>query len=260
MHNRIQDRAVFFADSHFLPSQKDAFEFFETLIAKPPPQVFFMGDVFHLLIGHIPSSVCAHKPLLDLIHQLSQKCEVFYFEGNHDFALPAALLPRVKLYPRILQPASFQILDSHFLLAHGDFLIPGIYEFYIQMMNSPLTLSLLKILDIVTLGRLYAGIARKIAKKPIQRLKDDTNFYHERKMAYQNYLKKFRMQDFYGILEGHFHANPKNYQIPKCDTSRQDIQELLYLPIPSYHCDKKGLRCLLQPSYIEFSVLFLESL
>ncbi|OBV28713.1 hypothetical protein BA723_08365 [Helicobacter sp. CLO-3] len=82
------------------------------LIKNPPAQVFLMGDIAHLLIGHIPSSAKRNRALIAAINELATKCEVFYFEGNHDFGLDSALSPNVKIYPRCTQPALFALQDA----------------------------------------------------------------------------------------------------------------------------------------------------
>ena len=243
---QIKDGALFIADAHFLPEDKSAFNLFNKLIKNPPSQLFLMGDIFHLLIAHIPSSLKAHKSLLALLDTLSEKCEIFYFEGNHDFALPN--LPKIKIYPRALQPAIFKILDSKVLLAHGDLYLQKDYEIYIYLMNTPLMLSLFKLLDILTFGKLYTKIAQKVATKPIKRLKNVPNFEDTRKALY---AKNQNLESISAIIEGHFHATPgKNLQIPSNPSP-------LYLAIPSYHCDKKGLQCVFKASYVEISTPFL---
>ena len=162
------------------------------LIENPPAQVFLMGDIAHLLIGHIPSSAKRNRALIATINELATKCEVFYFEGNHDFGLDSAIFPNVKIYPRCAQPALFALqnaapsqnatsrqnatprahasqnpnlpkIDSApdptgqnlFLLSHGDVFVGRGYECYIRAMNTPLMLSALKLIDTLSFGFIY---------------------------------------------------------------------------------------------------------
>ncbi len=246
---QVKDGALFIADAHFLPDQESAFIFFNNLIRNPPSQLFLMGDIFHLLIGHIPSSLKAHKTLLMLLNTLSEKCEIFYFEGNHDFSLPPSSLPKIKIYPRAVQPVVFKILDSQILLAHGDLYLEKSYEIYIQTMNASPILSILKLLDILTLGKLYNKIAKKVAAKPIRHLQNTTNFGDKRKALY---AKNQKLESIAAIIEGHFHINlATDFKLSLSNSST------LYLAIPSYHCDHKGLQCVFKGSYIEFFTPFL---
>ena len=224
----IHEDAIFIADAHFHPHDPRAFALLEKWIENPPPQVFLMGDIFHLLIGHIPTSLKAHRDLLELLHTLSLKTEVFYFEGNHDFALPQSLLPRIKLYPRILQPAPFRFQDKHIFLAHGDIFISKAYSLYIRTLNHPFTLTLLRLLDYLTLGILYKSIAKKILKKPIKTLHNTHNFAQNRLALYRHYARHLYPAplEFDCVIEGHFHTT---------------IHTSSYLAIPSYHCHQKSL-------------------
>ncbi|WP_104698047.1 MULTISPECIES: UDP-2,3-diacylglucosamine diphosphatase [unclassified Helicobacter] len=226
MQNQIiKEGALFIADAHFLDSDKKAFDFFDSLIQSPPVQVFFMGDIFHFLIGHIPTSLKEHLPLLQKINQLSQKTEVFYFEGNHDFAIPFSIFPKVKIYTRKLQPALFYFEDKKILLAHGDLFISFLYSFYISSMNTPLILALLKIIDKISFGFIYRIAKKMVIKKQISFLKNTNNFIQKRLQAYNNFSKQKHL-DFDAVIEGHFHTTLKQYN---------------YLAIPSFYCHKKTL-------------------
>ncbi|MDO7253391.1 metallophosphoesterase [Helicobacter cappadocius] len=225
----IKDDAFFISDSHYIRGDNTLPQLLEKLIASPPVQVFFMGDIFHLLIGHIPSSRKENAFLLQLINELSEKCEVFYFEGNHDFGIDSFLLPKVKIYPRSLQPASFCYKQKHFLLAHGDIFLTTTYNAYIQALTNPFCLSILKILDGLSLGFIYKFISKKIYKKPILRFKlndkDFEKFANNRIDKYLNFIKKHRFEPIEGIIEGHFHIG-KNFQN--------------YFSLPSFYCEKSG--------------------
>ncbi|PAF42873.1 hypothetical protein BJI48_05960 [Helicobacter sp. 11S02596-1] len=204
-------------------------DFVKNLIISPPEQVFLMGDVFHLFLGHLPSSQKENAGLIALINALSEKTEVFYFEGNHDFGINSVLLPCVKLYPRSLQPALFLWEGRRFFLAHGDIFITKTYECYIRTMTSPLVLSLLKLLDRLSLGVIYAKVSKKIQKKPIKLLQMDggafEKFALERFEKYSQFAKKNNLGFVGGVIEGHFHIGKKlDY----------------YISLPSFYCEKRA--------------------
>ncbi|RDU65984.1 hypothetical protein CQA53_05015 [Helicobacter didelphidarum] len=86
LHDTIlQNDAIFIADSHFKQGDRELLDFF----AKIPKnkQVFLMGDIFHLLIGSMPTSCMSNHSLIHAIATLSQTNEVIFLEGNHDFFL-----------------------------------------------------------------------------------------------------------------------------------------------------------------------------
>ena len=224
----IQDGAVFLADSHFFPNDQKAHRLFDQWLEHPPSQIFLMGDIFHLLIPHISSSLKEHKTLLYKINSLSQKTQLFYFEGNHDFGFSHHHLPHAFLYPRILQPASFKFQDQVFLLAHGDLFISWFYEFYIQSISSAPFLSFFRILDYLTFGKLYQKIAQKVFKKPIKPLVPSQHFISNRINQYQSHCQGI---EFNQILEGHFHSDLNHFS-----------PTIQYTAIPSFFCQKSYLQ------------------
>lgn len=228
----------------------------DSLIISPPPQVFFMGDIADLFIGHIPSSARQNRHLIQKINALSQKCEVFYFEGNHDFGIDSSLLPNVKIYPRIAQPALFDFVGKIYALAHGDIFIDKGYEIYIRAMNVAMILSGFRILDILSLGKIYDFIRQKVHKKRIKRLDFSQNgFYDFAKKRTQKYINNAskssqnlnsnkisetsEISGISGIIEGHFHIG----QRAQITDFRQDLQHakntkesIDYISLPSFFC------------------------
>lgn len=238
----LKNGAVFIADSHYKKGDKSLLDFLNKLILTPPPQVFLMGDIFHLFIGHLSSSIQENKSVINQINELSMVCEVYYFEGNHDFGIDAYLFPQVKIYPRTLQPASFYHEDKHFLLAHGDIFIAKSYEIYIRMLTNPLTLSFLKLLDILSLGFIYKIISQKVYLKPIKSLsmreKQFRDFSISRLKKYLTFIQENKLEVVVGIIEGHFHIGQEIEIINKelATNKNQKIQAMRYISLPSYSC------------------------
>ena len=54
---------------------------------KEPPQIFLLGDIFDFLTGEGEYTREFYAEHLRFINKISQKVEIFYFEGNHDFRL-----------------------------------------------------------------------------------------------------------------------------------------------------------------------------
>lgn len=259
---QIHKDAIFIADSHFMPlhlqplpeqgeiASKALLDYFKTLLENPaqmPSQIFLMGDIAHLLLGWVKSSVDTHKELLDSICTLSQVSQVWWFEGNHDFGLNAlqkrAEFSKIYFIPRSKQPLAFSYINesaSHLestkesqnvLLAHGDLFLNKKYELYIRCMQTKIMRWLLALLDSVTFGNLYASIAKKVNHNTIRQGKTDIeSFAKKRICAYNTYLqnaiKKAQAladEQIDMIIEGHFHIG-KAYK-----------GESLYISLPSFY-------------------------
>ncbi len=259
---RINKDAIFIADSHFMPlhlqplpeqgevASKALLDYFKRLLKNPaqiPSQIFLMGDITHLLLGGVKSSVDTHKELLDSICTLSQVSQVWWFEGNHDFGLNAlqkrAEFSKIHFIPRSKQPLAFNYINesaSHLestkesqniLLAHGDLFLNTKYELYIRCMQTKIMRWLLALLDSVTFGNLYTFIAKKVNHNTIRQGKTDIeSFAKKRICAYnaylQNAIKKAQAladEQIDMIIEGHFHIG-KAYK-----------GESLYISLPSFY-------------------------
>lgn len=144
--SEIKENALFIADSHY-PHHGTQFL---TLLQKldngevQTPQLFLMGDNFDLLFGYNDYIQTFAIEAITLLQSLSQKMEIHYFEGNHDFCLQA-LFPNVKVYSREVQPVTFQLCDKTVAISHGDKYATGFgYDLYCKILRSRITLTLLK--------------------------------------------------------------------------------------------------------------------
>lgn len=271
---QIHKDAIFIADSHFMPlhlqplpeqgevASKALLDYFKTLLKNPaqiPSQIFLMGDITHLLLGGVKSSVDTHKELLDSICTLSQVSQVWWFEGNHDFGLNALQkrgeFSKIHFIPRSKQPLAFSYIDEsidkntphleskpeskgeskpksqNVLLAHGDLFLNTKYELYIRCMQTKIMRWILTLLDSVTFGNLYTFITKKVNHKAIRQGRAEIeSFAKKRICAYnaylQNAIKKAQAladEQIDMIIEGHFHIG-KAYK-----------GESLYISLPSFY-------------------------
>ena len=202
----INNDAIFIADSH-TQNGRDALLFILDKITKnaTPSQIFLLGDIANILVGNLKSSLKANENLLKTLESLSQKTQIFYFEGNHDFNLNA-ILPRIATIPRKNQPIIAKYNDKRILLAHGDIFLNKSYEIYIKILTANITGKVLKMLDFVTFGRLYRFIESKVQNKRIKIA--ENHAIHEivkhRIAKYQSHINKLNMcVDM--VIEGHFH-------------------------------------------------------
>lgn len=99
MLHKIQDDAIFIADAHYqVGLREDFYHFLEKIESGDiqTSQLIMIGDMFDLLVGAIDYTVKENQKVIDIIHKLSEKMEILYFEGNHDFNLQK-LFPKVKV-------------------------------------------------------------------------------------------------------------------------------------------------------------------
>ncbi len=239
----IRSGAVFIADSHI--NSFERLHFIDYLLKLNPPQVFLMGDIFNLFIPHIRSSLNAHKEHILALNKLSARSETFYFFGNHDFGINSSIFPNIRIYPRALQPAYFRIYHNKrsfkVALSHGDFFISTLYSLYINFMNSPLALSLLKLADLLSAGKIYDKIELSLAQKHIKSMRPAISFINAR---LQKYLKFNSSIDI--VIEGHFHSDfrrlyldvPRSQGPKVTKETKEKSPEASYLPLPSLKCQK----------------------
>ncbi len=244
----LKSGAVFISDAHFLPKSLHLIHTLQELLSAKPPQIFFMGDIFHVLVGYLPLDRDQQK-IIDLIHALSEISQVFYFEGNHDFSMRFVFNSKVMVFERQNQPVLFQYDNKRFLLAHGDLFITKAYEFYITQLTSTWARFFLTFLNLASFKTLYPFLKKLIYQKPVRlwelEPKELQSFIEKRLKAYQNYIKDLNLDSIDGIdgiIEGHFHLK-SGAKIP--------LNAPIYCPLPSFYYEQslfKVSSSVLEPS------------
>lgn len=203
--NELKPRAVFIADSHTAPYRPQLLSLLKSLNEKPPIQLFLMGDMFDVLVGNYPDSVERNREALDLISELAQKSEVFYFEGNHDYNLKSTL-PGVKVYDRYEQPVFFEKDSLVIGISHGDVLSGRFHALYMRMIKSVGFVALIQWMNRYVLKNgIWSQLDCWLQKKNICYPFDGFE-----KLA-QKRLKKYRkIRKVDVVIEGHYHQD-KNY-------------------------------------------------
>ena len=101
-----------------------------------------MGDNFDLLFGHNDYIQTFSKEAIVLLQTLSEKLEIHYFEGNHDFCLEE-VFPNIQVYTREQQPIVFQLNEKKVAISHGDKYATGFgYDLYCKVLRNKKTLTL----------------------------------------------------------------------------------------------------------------------
>lgn len=157
----IKNGAVFVSDAHENGFNRCLFaKFLDKIEQNPPPQLFLMGDMFDFL-----SKTCFTKKVfqsyIQRLNTLGKRCEIYYFEGNHDFNL-RQIFPQIKVFSLSQQPAVFSSeFGEEFSLAHGDVFLPFFQQVALKMLRARW---LVRALDLVDCALFYA-ISRAILRK-----------------------------------------------------------------------------------------------
>ena len=185
----VKDGAIFVADVHYKKGDDVFLHFLEDLNKNPPPQLFLLGDIFHLLLP-FDFLVEYNKKAIFLIDSISQKTEVYFTYGNHDFLID-------EIFENVVFADVFLDEKKSIYITHGDennqdFL----YNIYVKIIRNKI---ILNTLNLVTLNILNNYLIKKILKKSIKCNKI-LNFK-------EKVLKKIADIGYNTIIEGHFHQN-----------------------------------------------------
>jgi len=223
MFPKIKNGAILIADAHENDRRDFFYHFLQKIDSKEieTTQLFFMGDMFDLLIGGIEYSIEKHKKYIDLIDKISLHVEVFYFEGNHDFALKD-IFQNVQVISIQNQPMKFILEDeTPVILSHGDKYSGFAYGLYSSVIRSTFVLTLLNFIDKRNNNFISKKIENDQFRKNICYKMDDFKSLIKPKLA--NYSSE--RQGY--IVEGHYHQN-----------QRFTIDEVNYINLSSFACNK----------------------
>ena len=191
--------AVLIADAHY-PRHKEALlSLFDSLLSAPPPQLVLFGDIFEFLSPYLPYTVSFNKELIDKINTLSNRCEIIYLEGNHDFLL-SGLFKNIKIYPLSSQPLILSYGDGKkAALMHGDKYERLRYRVYASLIRRASVLIFLRVLTFDFNGRFIKKLYKKLLRKNLCRGFEN---FAEKKTAM---LKEYDLKGVDTLIEGHYH-------------------------------------------------------
>lgn len=208
----LEEGAIFIADSHFKQGDTCLLDFFSKI--PEGKQVFLMGDIFHLLIGALQTSLRDNSDLIYAISKLSYTNHIIFLEGNHDFYLQNMRIQtknfyqtfytknhisnikiddidtqnikktifkdanhrNIRIFSYLMQPIIIKTYQNHYgILAHGDLWITQSYDNYRKTIHNPLLISFFKLLDTLSCGIIY----RKFANRVNQRLIYEFSFFRQ---------------------------------------------------------------------------------
>ena len=180
-----------------------------------------MGDNFDLLFGSVTQTLRDNRDSIELLNRLSQKIEIIYLEGNHDFRL-TSLFPDIYVVGRSQQPLILSYQEQHVALLHGDLNVPFGYSLYTSLIrNRPILfcLNLInEIFDGVIINKLSQQMQRKNHCQKIQNFEAIAARHSSSLWAGKCDL----------IIEGHFHQN-----------RTFDVGRLKYINLGAFACNER---------------------
>lgn len=237
--NQIKSGAIFISDAHYSLERRELLLLLKCVVSKKikTEQIFFMGDIFDLLIPPVSYTVDNNLELIRLIQQLCKSYEVYYFEGNHDFLI-SDIFPDAKCFALQSQPAKFSIDSKQALLMHGDVFGGFWYKIYCLIIRNSTFLEILKValFDFLT-PKFIKFVISKLNKKSICREMAGFEAFTKTRIAK---LESMIKPDY--IIDGHFHQG----RILKFDKT-------IYVNVDSFACNKSFFQVEFTNSEIKFS-------
>lgn len=216
---KINADAIFLSDAHENANKKHFLNFLKALKdgkISLPSQIFLLGDMFDYL-SITTYSQQFYSEYISILNELSQKTQIFYFEGNHDFNL-AEILPKVRVFEIQHQPVRFEFSEKSVDIAHGDIFLPKITQIALKVPRMKLILNFLNYID----NKLNNAISKKIL-----------NYQQGKKLDYviADFEAKTlaRIDNFSAdiVIEGHWHQG-KNFM----------VKNKFYINLPSFACER----------------------
>jgi UDP-2,3-diacylglucosamine hydrolase len=210
----INAPSVFLSDLHVKDSELERSELLKTFLnseqTKLSQQIFFLGDIFDLMIGPHPGYLVKYKYFFDtLAEYIKQGKTIYYFQGNHDFHLEKLISLFHKQYKLehglylINEPILFKHNDKTLYLSHGDELDieNKPYQRYKKIIRSPYAKFLAN--HLVSESMLNK-IGAYFAKKSKDNQKDFN--WNSTFILYRNYVQKLWDSGIHGVIVGHSHV------------------------------------------------------
>ena len=203
----IKSNSILIADVHYKKGDKEFLNLLQKWIDNPPPQLFLLGDIFHLLLA-FDYLIEYNKEVIELINKLSTKTQTFYTYGNHDFGIDY-------IFPNVVFSDAFLDKKKSIFLTHGD--LTGDDFFYKLYANTIRNNFLLKTINILSFNFINHWLFNKILKKQVCCKK------------VVNFSKIITGKKFFFdiIIEGHYHQS-KIFQ----------INDRIYISLSAFACTK----------------------
>ena len=221
MNLTLKEDAIFIADSHYNKKNQEFKEILEKIEKKEiaTTQIFLLGDNFDFLCAEVTYFKIINQDIINLLNTLSNRFEIFYLEGNHDYNL-SKLFPKIKVIKRENQPLILNYENKKIALSHGDNFINWKYDLYCKIIRNSIFLRFLNIIDI-----------KFFISKKIENSLENKNICHTLGHFEELVNKRATKYNEDIIIEGHYHQG-----------KRYEFGEKAYINIPSLCCQKSFTR------------------
>ena len=232
----IKEGAIFIADAHENVNRNGFLKFLRAVDSgeiKEPPQIFLLGDMFDFLTGEGEYTIEFYTEHLRLINKISQKVEIFYFEGNHDFRLSNLFnktreiwdghemlrYKSIRVYDIYDQPANFKTInEEHVQIAHGDIFLPFVDKYALRFLRVKWFLKFMNALDKFLNFKISKAILARLTKKNLDY--KIPNFKELMGKHLQGYEANI-------VIEGHYHQG-----------EQFNIYDKFYINLPCFACEQ----------------------
>jgi len=196
----LKEGAFVVSDAHYSHIRPEFLDFLKAIHTKQlnPTQLILMGDIFDTLFGNVLYTQKINSQAVEILNDISQRIEVIYIEGNHDFNLKK-VFPHAKVFGIKKQPVEVKYNNERVLLAHGDIESPALYNIYTATIRNPFVITLLSIIDSITSHSIINRLDEYLSKK-----EDCKEFVGFREFIQNRIGAKYPCNHF---VEGHFHQN-----------------------------------------------------
>jgi UDP-2,3-diacylglucosamine hydrolase len=223
----LHDNHIIVSDVHFNQARLDFIPFLQKILDEEiiTSQLILNGDIFDLLVGVIDYTIDYNKIIIDLLNKLSQKIEIIYLEGNHDFVLQN-LFPNIKVYSIKQQPIILNHKNKKVAISHGDiFSGDKFYDIYVSIIRNKIFLKLLNFID--------KKIDNKISKSIInnQIIKNKCYKLEDFESTAKNRIEYYKKLNIDIIIEGHHHQDMTINQ-----------EKIKYINLPAFVCNKNYVK------------------
>ena len=219
----LHEGAILVADSHCAIWRTEFIDFLAALESGEihTTQLVLMGDNFDLLFGPVTQTLHENRDSIELLNRLSQKIEIIYLEGNHDFRL-TSLFPDIYVVGRSQQPLILAYEEQRVALLHGDLRVPFGYSLYTCLIRNRPILFCLNIINTLFDGVIINKLSQQMQRK---------SHCHKIK-NFEAIAARHSSAPWVGkcdvIIEGHFHQN-----------LRLDIDRLKYINLGAFACNER---------------------
>lgn len=225
---QIKENAIFIADAHENSNKTAFLSLLKSLNSgkiELAPQIFLLGDIFDFLTDttYVKSF---YSEYIVLLNELSEKTEIFYFEGNHDFNLQK-IFPKIRVFSINSQPVKFSANGEIIAIAHGDIFLNLIDTLFLRFLRNKIFLFVANLLDIA----LNFAISKAILKSQEHKKLDYIIPNFAQKI--QSRISFYKVQK---IIEGHYHQgvnlqiNDKFYINLSCFACKRSYFVVKYKP------------------------------